>query len=227
MRFYSYLNEALLTVDDFQKMAKDCKPFLKRLKRNNFDWFIFSGRKGTYKPFEKIKIRKNRKPKDMPEIIHNALDEEFRDRFGVKARSQSFFVLMSPQATTEYGKPHYVFPVGDYKLIYSYKIDDLYRYLDMRFARDLDVSMDDIAPRFQENPDDEHLGISPDEWEDYLHQIVRETVSMYTESKEVPLQLPLEHELMLITSEARLFEWDIDFEVKHAKTLKQWIWDTV
>lgn len=125
-KFYKYINEKS-NLDDFdlEEFKNDCYPFLKLLKKNNYH-FLYSGRKSNESVFKK-KVRKNRIPKDTPTELHNLLDEEFKNKFGVKARSQSLFTHTEMIRTVAYGKTFYVFPVGkNYDLIWNENVVDLF-----------------------------------------------------------------------------------------------------
>jgi hypothetical protein len=75
MKFYSYLNEQLNEEDiiiDFIK--KNCKPFIKEYEKFGLsidkNEFLYSGRRDK-SSYTIRKVRKDRKPSDTPEIIHN------------------------------------------------------------------------------------------------------------------------------------------------------------
>ncbi len=224
MKFYNYLKEDTeLDFLAFQKMAEECKPFLKELKRSNFE-FLYSGRKNNYENFEKKKIRKDRKPKDMPEIIHNLLDKKFEKNFGVKARSQGFFISNNPSELFEYGTPHYVFPVGNYKLIYSKIIKDLYRNLQDKTERN-DIEMDYFASIFggSSGTDVKIGGYTKEEWLEEMEKIINRILETYEQSKKIPTSLPAGYEMILITNEVRLLEWDINDRHNVVPLLKEWI----
>jgi len=91
-RLIKHLNENNpLDLLNLVQFKKDCLPYLKQLKKDNFK-FLYSGRRKT-DPIFKQKVRKDRKPLDTPEEIHNLIDNEFFYQHGVKARSQSLFAL--------------------------------------------------------------------------------------------------------------------------------------
>jgi hypothetical protein len=56
--------------------------------------FLYSGRKKNFDMWQRLYIRKNRKPRDTNILIHNWIDNIFNKLYGFKARSQSIFVLV-------------------------------------------------------------------------------------------------------------------------------------
>ena len=71
---------------------------------------LYSGRKGI-KEFAVKKARKNRKPKDTPEEIHNLFDEIFYKKFRIKLRSESIFTSSNQADIHIYGDVYFIFPV--------------------------------------------------------------------------------------------------------------------
>ena len=134
MKFKNFLNEAKADREDIEQLVDDCMPFIKDLAENDF-WYLYSGRGSANKEIIKRKVRKNRKPVDTPEFIHNLLDDAFKKEFGVKARSQSIFVTTNEEDASSYGMPYFVFPVGrKYAFIYSELVPDLYNLLTNRIT---------------------------------------------------------------------------------------------
>lgn len=133
MRFKQYIiNETNLNnisdVDMINSLVKDCKPFLKELLKSlkNDRLFLLSGRKNTVN-FFKRKIRTDRIPIDTPVEYHNYIDDLFHKKFGWKARSNSIFCTGSFDTAEEYGnKVYMIFPIDQYKILWSPKVGDLY-----------------------------------------------------------------------------------------------------
>lgn len=125
MRFYNYLTEAEeITYEDIKR---DCKPFLNDWKKQ-MKSFLFSGRQSDDN-FIKRKVRKNRKPKDTPEVVHNLVDNLFEKYMNIRPRSNSVFCYNEPRKTYGYGNSYMIFPIGKYKILWSPKVTDLYEYL--------------------------------------------------------------------------------------------------
>lgn len=223
MRFYNYLNESNgLNMKAFEKMVADCKPFLGELKKSNYE-FLYSGREGSYEKFNKRKIRKRRKPRDTPPEIHDMLNKSFKDKFGVKARSESLFITNNPHEAASYGQPHYVFPVGKYKLIYSKKVNDLYRYLDNMILHTFGEPMSYYINVFDGSDKAEIGGYTETEWKNEVQKIIDDIVSTYKQSKKIPTELPPGFEIMLISDEARLQRWSYKDKNDVEPLLKEWI----
>ena len=136
-KFYNYINENIFKVIDTQQIINDCMPFIQDLYKNKYP-FIYSGRKSNDIIFKKS-IRKNRKPMDTPEQIHNKLDDKFQQKFGIRPRSGSLFTKAFNDVGF-YGNPFYVFPVGrNYRYIWSEDVSDLFVDLKDHINRKLDL----------------------------------------------------------------------------------------
>lgn len=218
MKFYNYLNENIgLNMAAFKKMVEDCKPFLKELKKADYN-FLYSGRKGSYEKFNKRKIRKKRKPRDTPPEIHDILNKSFKDKFGVRARSASFFTTNDIHEAESYGFAHYVFPVGKYRLIYSNKVNDLYRRLDNKILHEFGEPMEYYLNIFNASDNAEIGGYTESEWKNGVKEIIDDMVKTYEQSKTIPTDLPRGYEIMLIADEIRIQKWNKDEEL-----MKEWI----
>jgi len=114
-------------------LLEECQPFLEEFKKIYLSGTKLPLRRGmTFQPTEhitKIKVNKNRTPSNTNIRLHNASDQWFLDNFGVKARSQSFFCTSSKAVAKDYGFPFFVFPVGNFEIIWSRRVDDLFMYL--------------------------------------------------------------------------------------------------
>lgn len=73
-------------------------------------------------------VRQNRKPKDSSPELHHILDDAFEREFGVKARSTSLFCSFSYGTANSYGagRPHIIFPRGEFHYLWSPSIADPY-----------------------------------------------------------------------------------------------------
>jgi hypothetical protein len=98
----------------------------------------------------------------MPDELHDYLDEQFKKKFGWKARSEGVFCVRSKQIAYNYGNPYSVFPIGNYKYIYSNKIHDLYVHFDelKEIPAVFSILRDDAPDNFKYWSDST--------WEDYL-----------------------------------------------------------
>lgn len=126
-KFYNWLNEEedvdiQPILDD---IGKKCGPYIRVLTSSTVDKFLLSGRKNKPSYF-KGTVRKDRTPRDTPKHVHNYVDELFYDEFGIRARSNTLFCSMDAHAVKTYGDPYLIFPIGQYKLIWSPEISDFY-----------------------------------------------------------------------------------------------------
>lgn len=132
MRLIQYLNESKVIVKDFEALRKNekqvvkliegnCKPFLKEFSNP-----LYRGVKTGKEMFIKKDRRKDRKPKDMPPVLHELLDEVFHDIFGWYVRSEGVFVSNEKKFASSYGFPYFFFPIGKYRYVYSPEVRDLY-----------------------------------------------------------------------------------------------------
>lgn len=130
MKFINYLNESdskdyndLLTI-----LEKDCSKYLNILRKSkNQNNILMSGRKSTQKWFQET-IRKDRRPKDTPLVIHNMFDDVFQQKTSTRLRSESLFCTNSMGTASSYGKVFIILPVGNYETWYHPNISDLYTY---------------------------------------------------------------------------------------------------
>ncbi|OBU41670.1 hypothetical protein CTM76_17015 [Photobacterium phosphoreum] len=67
-----------------------------------------------------------RKPKDSHTHVHNVADNWFKNKLGVKARSQAIFCTPDIEQAKEYGQPYKITVPQhlNYKLIYSIDVKD-------------------------------------------------------------------------------------------------------
>jgi hypothetical protein len=132
MKLKNFITEStgIPLVDVVKSIHKDCQPFLKEFivpMGEKVD-FLYSGRLDSGKPFNKETMRTNRPSLDTNDMIHDDLNKAFQKKFGYPARASSMFVTGSMYMALEYGKIYAVFPIGNYKYLWSHEIDDLYNY---------------------------------------------------------------------------------------------------
>lgn len=129
MRFLTFLNENKTpeSFDEIKELLyRDCKPFIDELKKTNrIDNLLLSGRKKSNK-FFKGKVRKDRRPKDTPIEIHNYVDDWFEANWNIRPRSNSIFCTTRRGNAESYGNIYFIFPIGNYKIVYNPNINDLY-----------------------------------------------------------------------------------------------------
>lgn len=126
--------EVKVSKEIIAKIKKRSKPFLKSINQCIGDCALYRGMYISKNEGWK-KTRKDRKPFDTPEWIHEALDKEFYKKFGWKARSQSVFAVGGAIRTTGYGGDTYIiFPTGKFEYLWSPKVSDLYGHLSQKYS---------------------------------------------------------------------------------------------
>lgn len=134
MKLKQYLNEGKTTKIDLREwefdsmefletlLTKNCQPYLKTIKGTKE--LLFRGTNQSFK-LAQITPRKNRTPKDTPLKYHKLLDKLFNIKFGWKPRSTGIFCSGRDQARV-YGNVYSIWPIGQFKFIWSPVIHDLY-----------------------------------------------------------------------------------------------------
>lgn len=117
-------------------LIEECSQYLDEFKNIYTSGTKLPLRRGmTIQPTEhitKIKVNKNRQPSNTHPRIHQAADDWFYKKFGIRARSQTAFCTASKVITSDYGFPFLVFPAQDYQVIWSRKVQDLFMFLTER-----------------------------------------------------------------------------------------------
>jgi len=126
MRLQQFINEITGFEHIIEQAAdmikKNCKPFLKVWNKR---YFLYRG--GDFSTFfGKKDVRTNRKPLGTYKELHDILNDLFYKKFGWKPRSEAMFCTGSDEIATDYGTPYIVFPIGDFKYLWSPKIFDLF-----------------------------------------------------------------------------------------------------
>lgn len=140
MKLERYLVEREETVLEYgpplwQKLWKNCKPFLKELDKTGlagkrFIWRGSNARVKSKPGIKEIIPRGDRQPKDMPYELHQEFDNMFYNRFNWYARSEGVFTTSKRSTATGYGAAYLFFPTGHYSYLWSPDIEDLYSFTD-------------------------------------------------------------------------------------------------
>ena len=132
MRFIKYINESgsleslNIQPEEFVKTIKrDCSKYFTEL----YPCFLYRGMEAFNAIVGYGIPRLDRKPKDTHQVVHEMADEWFLKKFGWRARSQGLFVS-TKEYVGLYGDKYIIFPVGDYKYVFSPKVHDLMNDLD-------------------------------------------------------------------------------------------------
>lgn len=166
----SYLNE----------IKKDCQPFLN-------EWGnvpLIRGVKTVPDSFVKKEVRlADRRPKDTPRRLHNKFNKALTELTGLPYRNGMFASGRSDVAA-DYGNPYIVFPMGNFKYIWSGLISDLYG------------KWQEVEPR-------EHNNESPAEFSKRLGDVedeyIKKSMPSY-KSTDLPTAINSGHEIMFWTT---------------------------
>lgn len=113
------------------KVEKDCRDFLRELKKGGNNTFLLRGIRNADADIFIKHSRSDRWPKDTGGEVHEAFDEAFKHLFGWKARSEnSVFCSGRYNIVDSYGDVCIIFPIGRFRYLWSDKITDLYSYTD-------------------------------------------------------------------------------------------------
>jgi len=128
MRLENYIIEQEEGLDYFiPKIQQECKPFLKDIKGAAGTIFRLDT-KNNNKPIWKKTVRKNRRPLDTTVDIHNEIDNLFLKKYGWRARSEGLFCWIK-MFNDIFFRTWLVFPVGNYKYLWSPSVEDLWNQL--------------------------------------------------------------------------------------------------
>lgn len=149
MKFAGYLTEGVKNRKQIKEILdRDCAQYLKEIK---YEYpLLFRGSHKPTKDIRKVTHRKNRNPSDTPKPLHDKLNDLFEKRFGWPVRG-GIFTVPSKSIADNYGTPFVFFPIGDYKYVYSPKIEDLFQYFDdMEVAVSFDNDVDEEVEAYDD-----------------------------------------------------------------------------
>ena len=132
----------------------ECKPFINDLKNCENGSFLIRGVQDYNIDIKNFPINLNRVPTDMPIWAHDILNEIFYEKFGWSCRGGIFTygrIFTGKESIMEvgYGKSYLLFPVGNYKFVWSSKYRDLYTSLQNDFFES-DAMYDDYESEYGE-----------------------------------------------------------------------------
>jgi hypothetical protein len=137
-------------------LRKNCKPFLQEVKYNNWPMYRGTDSGGDALMFTGIP-RKKRLPTDMSRGDQHDLDGAFKKIFGWRPRSQGLFVTGSRANAGQYGPIYQIFPIGNFKFLYSTDIEDLYSEFDMGLSSYSEEIEDNLPEFISDHYTDENL----------------------------------------------------------------------
>lgn len=131
MRFNTFLNEkSILKFGDFdiamEYVERKCQSFLEDWRRQTTgDEFLYRGMK-VGPDISVNKARKDRQPLSTEPDMHKFIDDYLYEKYGIRGRSGAIFCTGYVKNASVYGTPRIIFPIGEYKILWSPKIYDLF-----------------------------------------------------------------------------------------------------
>jgi hypothetical protein len=125
--FKDFVNESrevlIYKKEDFiADVRQNCKKFL---QHSSPDHLVYRGMKSIAR-MAYLDVRSDRIPSDTDRKTHQLLDDMFNEEFGFKYRSAGLFAATTVNHARFYGTPYIIFPVGNYNIIGSDDVKDLY-----------------------------------------------------------------------------------------------------
>lgn len=112
-----------------ESIVRDCQPYLKDIDYDPGKYMLHRGMPIS-DPFVTKKVRKGRKPTDMPDELHDMIDSWMDDELDAPFRSYAIFASGSEKFAKRYGTAYIIFPIGQYQFAWSQKAHDLYDKLE-------------------------------------------------------------------------------------------------
>lgn len=106
-------------------IKRDCSPFLKEIGDK---LPLYRGTTKKIYGLTKLKVRKNRIPKDTSEEIHTILNDSFKFLSGIYYRSEAIFVTGSRRIAYDYGNLYMIFPIGKFNYAWSSLVEDAFSW---------------------------------------------------------------------------------------------------
>jgi len=148
MIFYDILEEAITNdMNGFLELVKrDCQPYLQQNSSPLVDTPMWRGLKNPMEetiiakkgPFQKRDVRlTDRKPKDTPKAIHDALNYAFVKDYGAEFRN-ALFVTNDMYQAGGYGALYIIFPRGNFTFLWSPDIPDIFTHYENKQTKQSD-----------------------------------------------------------------------------------------
>lgn len=131
-------------LDSLDLIKRDCQPFLKEVDYDPFDKYpLFRGMQTDNYFIKKNVNLVDRKPVDMGLMTHDQINKYFTQEYGAPFRD-ALFATGSFIDAEGYGNAYYIFPIGEFKYLWSSKIGDLYGDMN-NISRQTDTPFDQKA----------------------------------------------------------------------------------
>ena len=165
-------------------IRQNCQPYLKQNPSAIIRHTLYRGVKMRGPKFADIirkEVRlKNRKPSDMPLFLHKFINGYFKKEYGSSFRS-SMFAGGSLMSAQDYGPAYVIFPIDNFKYLWSPKFEDLYSITS-------EYGFDDLSPF------EEHKG--PVFTKEITDSLIDEVLSTYQTSN-LTQAIDSGHEIMI------------------------------
>lgn len=129
--FGGMLDSKVIT-EEFKLIKRDCQPYLQQNKSPIHQTPMFRGLGGLGATPDsdaivlKKQVRlKDRMSKDIRAEVHDVMNKWMTKKFGEPFRN-ALFTHGFRQATTVYGQPYVIFPIGNFTFLYHSQISDIY-----------------------------------------------------------------------------------------------------
>lgn len=177
---------------------KHCQPFLQQIK-NPKDDILFRGM-NINADFIKKNVRlSNRIPVDMPDDVHKKLNQYFTMKYGAPFRN-ALFVTGDYDIAIEYGNVYAIFPIGNFKFLWSEHVHDL-----LNAWNEYDNGFDPETY----DPTDMHDVKQKEEYKQYLKQFYTEILKAGYKTKDLRKAIKSGHEIMLRCKSYYAVNYDI------------------
>lgn len=138
--FKDFLRVSGDALDANEFFRNECKPFIDKAEGAGLFYRGVQGTKPT--PYATVTlpsgkeievgiltVRKDRRSRDLPTVVHDAFDNWMKEKFGIAGRSGSAFVVgeAEKELVSGYGEAYIVIPKGEFKFLWSPEVNDLFR----------------------------------------------------------------------------------------------------
>lgn len=113
--------------DEIFTIVRECKPVIDA-SGGPANYTLYRGMKSS-NIFQLKDVRESRRPLDISNKVHHAMDQWFKDRTGVNFRSNAIMTTSDRKTARLYGNIHLVFPVGTFKFMWSPNAADIGSYV--------------------------------------------------------------------------------------------------